>query len=259
MSDESSMFDKMNSKQSFIFGIVGGFLALCTIGFFVMVFIFLGGSSNSTAEVANNGSDNNQPSAQQENNGQPSGQGDINLAEVTEEDWTRGAEDAEITIVEFSDPECPFCKRFHGTMQKVMDNYGDSVKWVYRHAPLESLHQKAPQEALAMECAGKIGGNDAFWEFADRLYDITPSNDGLQLSQLPEIAEFAGVNRNEFQSCLDSKEYESEVQEELAQSKDAGLRGTPHSIMITPDGTKKAIKGAQPYNVVKSMIDAELN
>lgn len=258
MSEDNSIFSKMNSKQSFIFGIVGGLLAICTIGFFVMLFMFLGG--NNTAEVVdNNGSGNNQPSAQQGNNRQPSGQGNINLAEVTEEDWARGAEDPEITIVEFSDPECPFCKRFHGTMQQVMENYGDSVRWVYRHAPLQSLHQKAVEESIAMECAGKIGGNDAFWKFADRLYDITPSNDGLQRSQLPEIAEFAGVNKSEFQSCLDSREYESEVQKELAQSKDAGLRGTPHSIMIMPDGSKKAIKGAQPYNVVKSMIDAELN
>ena len=99
-----------------------------------------------------------------------------NVAPITAKDHIRGSADAEVIIVEYSDTECPFCKRFHETMKQIMAEYSPSgkVAWVYRHFPLDSLHQKARTEAVALECASELGGNDAFWRYADRLFEITP-------------------------------------------------------------------------------------
>ena len=77
-------------------------------------------------------------------------------------DHIRGDAKAPVKVVEFSDPECPFCKRFHDTMREVVKAYDGKVAWVYRHFPLDSLHSKARKETEAMECAAELGGNDKF-------------------------------------------------------------------------------------------------
>src|SRR3989338_2531696 len=102
-----------------------------------------------------------------------------NVGELTDRDHLRGDPKATVKVVEFSDLECPFCKNFHRTMQQVMSEYSGQVAWVYRHFPLDSLHSKARKEAEASECAAELGGNDGFWAYVDKLFEITPSNNGL--------------------------------------------------------------------------------
>lgn len=94
-----------------------------------------------------------------------------NLAPVTAADHIRGDINAPVKIVEFSDIDCPFCKKFHTTMQEVMKTYGKDgkVAWVYRHLPLTQLHPDAKNKAEASECVTEIGGKDKFWAFVDRL------------------------------------------------------------------------------------------
>jgi len=180
--------------------------------------------------------------------------GDIRA--VTVEDHVRGATNARVTVVEYSDLECPFCKSFHSTMQQLLREYPDDVRWVYRHAPLEQLHSKAIPEAIALECAGEQG---KFWELTDTIFEVTPSNDGLNLADLPKLAQAAGVgNIQQFQSCLDSGKYNQHVQDDLADAASAGMRGTPYSVVIAPNGEKFPINGAQPYASVKQIIDAAL-
>lgn len=183
-----------------------------------------------------------------------------NLKPVTDADHIRGNPDAPVKIVEFSDTECPFCKRFHETMKQVMDEYGKAglVAWVYRHFPLESLHSKSQKEAEALECASELGGNNGFWAYTDRLYEVTPSNDGLDLAELPRIAEFVGLNRAKFETCLSSGKYEKKVQANYEDAVGAGGVGTPFSITVAVDGTKILISGAQPYNAVKDAIEQAL-
>jgi len=77
---------------------------------------------------------------------------------VTSEDFVRGNRNARIALIEYSDLECPFCKRFHPTAQQLINEYPNDVMWVYRHFPLDQLHSKARAEALAAECAGSLGG-----------------------------------------------------------------------------------------------------
>ena len=91
----------------------------------------------------------------------------------------RGNVKAKISLIEYSDFECPFCKQFHATMQQVMATHEKDVKWVYRQFPLDTLHQKARPEAMMSECAGEQG---KFWEFTDSVFKVTPSNDGMDIT-----------------------------------------------------------------------------
>lgn len=180
-----------------------------------------------------------------------------NIRPVTDADHIRGAKNAKVTIIEYSDLECPFCKRFHPTMQRIVEEYPSDVRWVYRHFPLEQLHSKAPKEAEATECAGEQG---KFWEFTDKIFEVTPSNDGLDLDELPQLARDAGVsNIAQFEACLDSGKYAQRVEDDLADAAIAGGQGTPHSVVLTPDGQKIPIQGAQPYSAVKQIVDQALS
>lgn len=117
----------------------------------------------------------------------------LTVRAVSNEDHVLGDRNAPVKLIEFSDLECPFCKRFHPTAKQVVTEYAGKVALVYRHFPLDSLHAKARKEAEATECANEQGGNDKFWAYMDRLFDVTPSNDGLDLAELPKIAAFVGL------------------------------------------------------------------
>jgi len=108
----------------------------------------------------------------------------INVAPVGQDDYIFGNPEAEIKIVEFSDLECPFCKSFHVTLHQVVQEYDGKVAWIYRHFPIDSRHPKADAEAVAVECAGKLGGNEMFWKYIDKLFEVTPSNNGFDLKFL---------------------------------------------------------------------------
>ena len=142
---------------------------------------------------------------------------------------------APIMIVEFSDTECPYCKTFHATMHQVIDTYGKTgkVAWVYRHFPIDNIHSKARKEAEATECAAELGGNDGFWKYLDNLYKITPSNNELDLSLLPKIAEDSGLDKEKFVTCLDSGKYADKVEKDYQDAVAAGGQGTPYPVIIT--------------------------
>ena len=181
-----------------------------------------------------------------------------NIKPVTEDDHIRGSINAPVIIVEFSDLECPFCKRFHSTLQQIVDEYDGKVSWVYRHFPLASLHSKAVKEAEATECAAELGGNDAFWAYVDRLFEVTPSNNGLDLDDLPQIAENVGLDVGKFQECLDERRYKDAVQADYDDAINSGGQGTPYSIVIARDGTKSVIPGALPFESIKKIVDTAL-
>lgn len=192
--------------------------------------------------------------------GQPTGNLEA-VNKITTKDHIRGNPKADITIVEYSDTECPFCKQFHQTMKQVIAEYGASgkVAWVYRNFPLDQLHPKARKEAEALECANELGGNDKFWEYTDRLYEITPANNGLEESELPKIAQYVGLDVQKFNSCLASGKYAQHVEDDVKNATETGGNGTPWSIIVTKDGKKYPLSGAQPYSSVKQMIDGILN
>lgn len=260
MGNKPSVFDMLGPKRSFGLGIIVSFLLLFSLGFFVLLGIQLNkgnllalGSSSVTGETASPAA----PEVSPPPTPLPPGSGNIQLAAVTDKDWIRGKKDAKVTVVEFSDLECPFCKRFHPTIQQLLKEYPNDVRWVYRHFPLTSIHPKAPKEAEASECAGELGGNEAFWNYVDRLFEITPSNNNLDLSQLPQIAEDVGLNRGKFEKCLSSGTYAKKVQDHYNQAVAAGGRGTPYSIVVIGD-QKIPVSGAVPYEQLKAIVDSVL-
>lgn len=161
---------------------------------------------------------------------------------------------AEVTIVEFSDTECPYCKVFHQTLHKTMAKYPGKIAWVYRHFPLDSIHPKTRMEARATECVASIGGNDAFWKYLDMIFDKTPSNNKLDEKQLPIFAEKIGINQKAFSDCFAKDIFDGKIEAQYEDGQKAGVLGTPHSIIITKDGQKIPIQGADEQS-----LDSELS
>lgn len=184
-----------------------------------------------------------------------------NMNPITETDHILGNPNALVKIVEYSDMECPFCKRFHTTMQQAIDEYGKSgeVAWIYRHFPLDSIHSKARPEAVAAECAGELGGNSAFWKYVDRFFEMTPSNNQTDIETvLPQVARELGLDEAPFASCRASGKYDQHIQDNLDNAIATGGNGTPWSIVVTESGKKYPLSGAQPYAAVKQLIELAL-
>lgn len=184
----------------------------------------------------------------------------INIKPITDQDHILGNPDAPVKIVEYSDAECPFCKRFHPTLKQVVDEYGKNgqVAWVYRHFPLDAIHSKARKEAEATECANELGGNSKFWAYLDRLFEVTPSNNNLDPNELPGIAANVGLDKAKFSECLNSGKYAQHVADDLADAQNSGGNGTPWSIVVAQNGKKLPLSGAQPYSAVKALIEIAL-
>lgn len=181
-----------------------------------------------------------------------------NLKPVTSSDHIRGDAGAPIKIIEFSDTECPYCKQFQSTMNQIMALYPGKIAWVYRHYPIDQLHPKARHESVAIECAAKLGGNDIFWKYLDKIFSVTPSNNGLDPAQLPIIAQQSGLNVDDFNKCLASNEFDNLIESEVEEAINSGAQGTPYSIVIAPNGIKTEIPGAYPLSYLKSVIDSAL-
>ena len=224
-------------KNNFFFGIITGIAIIAVVGFFVMMGLYLkqDKSDNPSAQAVN----------EEVNNDQPVPAMLEKVLEVKDTDHVRGNKDAKITIVEYSDFQCPYCSSFHDTMKQVVQAYSDDVKWVYRHFPLDSLHPLARKAAEASECAADQG---KFWEYADQFFD---NQKGLSLSDLSMIASDINLNISEFDSCLSSNKYASKVETDFQEGASIGVRGTPGSFI-----NGQVIPGAVPFEQMQAAIEA---
>lgn len=179
-----------------------------------------------------------------------------NIAPVTAEDHIRGNPNAPIMIVEYSDFDCPYCKTFHLTMQKLIEEYGPNgkVAWTYRHLPLPSLHPSAPYIAEASECVAELGGNDAFWKFTDMVFGERGPSELTNVSQLPNYASDVGVERTAYEQCMSENRHKDKVDADAADALAIGARGTPYSVILVGD-QKMVINGAETYERLKMLID----
>lgn len=175
---------------------------------------------------------------------------------VTSDDHVRGDKNAPIALIEYSDLECPFCKTFHPTAKKILEEYKGKVKWIYRHYPL-SFHANAQKEAEASECVNELGGNDAFWKYIDAIYERTTANGtGFALDKLGPLAAEVGVNQAQFQTCLDSGKMAQKVKDQMTLGSSEGVTGTPGNILlVVKSGETKLIPGALPFEQFKPVID----
>ena len=222
--------------------------AAIIIGFgLIAASIYLSGGRDSSGLATNPNEDDTNASAE-------------NIAPVTAEDHIRGNPNAPLMIVEYSDFDCPYCKSFHVTMQKIIEEYGPSAKvaWVYRHFPLTSLHPSAAYIAEASECVAELGGNEAFWKFSDMVFGERGTNDLTDVSLLPSYADAAGVSITAYEECVESGRNREKVEEDAANAQMIGARGTPHSIILVGD-QKMPINGAESYEQVKILIDGMID
>ena len=190
---------------------------------------------------------------------------EVPVTPITANDHTLGSQTPKVTIVEYSDFECPFCKNFHASMQTVMKTYSNKVAWIYRHFPLDCvdnknpdcspLHPKARHEAVASECAFEQGGNDAFWKYSNKIFSITPSNNRLDPAQLTSIAQDLRLNMDQFNTCLSTDKYADVVSNDAKSGLQSNVRGTPLSILVDSMGNTYTISGAYPAEVISGAID----
>lgn len=182
----------------------------------------------------------------------------LNIPSVNDQDHVKGSKGAKLTWIEYSDLECPFCKKIHPDLEKMLSEYKDKVRWVYRHFPLDQIHSKADKEAEAAECARELGGNDKFWQMADKIFEVTPSNNGLNLEDLPKLASQVGLDQGKFKTCLDSGRFTQHVEDDYQGGVKAGVNGTPGNFLLDDKGNAWIIQGAVPYTTIKQVIDSAL-
>lgn len=182
------------------------------------------------------------------------------VATIRANDRVRGdASKAEVAIIEYSDSDCPFCVRFHPTLEQVYKDYGGKVAWVYRYYPLTSLHPNAATEAIAMECVADLGGNDAFNKYLDQIINITLTPDPKANEQLTTIATGLGVDAKLFKNCVAGTTASDRVKADSAEAAKIGAQGTPFSIAVNlKTGKQIIIPGAYPLEDVKKNIDSLL-
>jgi len=140
---------------------------------------------------------------------------------VTSTDHIRGNADATVTMVVFSDYQCPYCSKFNTTLKQVMEDYSDRVKWIHKHFPM-SYHDYAESAAQAAECAGD---QNKFWEYGDALFENQASITGVEY--LKTLAGTLGLNTTDFNTCLDTAKYSDRISTELNLGTEIGIEGTP--------------------------------
>ncbi|MBX9765237.1 DsbA family protein [Patescibacteria group bacterium] len=226
-------------------------IAVVIAGVFIAAAIYFGGGSAGTGGSDYSFNQGAQGGAQEAAKPVP---------KVTSADHIIGNPNAQIVIVEYTDLECPFCKRFHETMKQVMDKYGKDgkVAWVLRNFPLQQLHPNAPKLALAAECVADAGGNDAYWKFLDEVFIVAPLNTPFDFSKLDATVAKAGVNASAFQSCYTSEKFKAKIEKELNDAVASGGQGTPFNIMVLKNGKNIEIPGAQPFEFVDKLIQENL-
>jgi len=170
---------------------------------------------------------------------------DVALADT---DPAIGSAKAPVTLIEFSDFQCPFCLRVSPTLKKIRQTYGDKVRIVWKDFPLTQIHPQAFKAGEAGHCAAEQG---KFWEYHDQLFG---NQQALMPDDLKKHAASTGMDVERFTACLDTSKHAERVREGVAQGTRLGVNSTP---TIFVNGRR--VSGAQPYEVFAAVIDEELS
>lgn len=153
---------------------------------------------------------------------------------------------ARFTLVEFSDLECPYCKRFHSTPKKLVDESQGNVNWQWMHMPLGFHNPAAQYGAEAAECAAELGDNRSFWMYIDEFFAHTRGG-GQGVNDLAQLATNIGLDADEFRECMQSARHRDKVQEHVNAAQNLGITGTPATFLVdNVTGESQLLGGAQP-------------
>ena len=249
------MNDQMNNdlvngtrRTSFFLGLmcgIAGMSTLALVGFFVLAF---SGQGVSLGKTDTNGNVNVVANTNQAAVADPTPAPLADLPPVTSDDHVQGPSGAKVTLIEYSDFECPYCASHKATTDQIIQNYGDKVRIVFRHYPL-SFHPNAEKAAEASECASEQG---KFWEMYDKIF--AANNAGtMSVDKWKAEAKSLGLNIKKFNDCLDSGKYAAEISAEEQAGTAAGVEGTPATFI-----NGELVSGALPYDQFKSIIDSKL-
>jgi len=244
---ENKSFFGDNPKLSFLLGLFAGIAAFSTISALIMLIAFFSGSTfefvkggdtpEAVAEAVDQAAAAAQPTAEA-----------TEVPPVTSEDNVYGPSDAKVTLITYSDFECPYCAKFSSTIEDVIDEYGDDVRIVFRHFPL-SFHANAKGAALAAECAAEQG---KFWQMHDVIFEANESG-AMSVQAWKDAAEDLGLDTDDFNDCLDSEKYADKISKQMQEGAAAGVRGTPATFV---NGTM--VSGALPLESFVQIIDSQL-
>ncbi len=241
--DPNSSIFNAPPKMTFALGVMVGISAISLFGFIWSFSAYRnavdGGTTKKTATTNTNTTATNTAV-----DTAPTGPIDVAVAN---DDWSDGKSDAKVTLVEFSDFECPYCSRFQPVIEQVMTDYKDQVRLVYKHYPLTSIHPNAQKAAEAAECAGD---QDKFWEMHDKLF---ANQSSLSVTSYKAWAKELGLNEKKFATCIDNSEKANDVKSDQTYGDSIGVQGTPSTFV-----NGYLVSGAQSYDYVKNLIDQEL-
>lgn len=242
-------------KFMFAFGLIGGVAVLSTAGLIITLIMLLGDGKTQTASNTQNTNTgqvagatdptNTQPTQQQPT--EPTANPDA-IRPIGDDDHVRGAADAAVTLMEYSDFECPYCGQFAPSVEQLLAEFPDDVRVVYRHFPL-SFHPEAQPAAIASECAADQG---KFWEYHDQLF----ANQALLATDYyPQLAGELGLDVTAFNDCVTNQANEKleRIQQDYTEGATAGVTGTPATFI-----NDQLVSGAQPYASLKAAVEAAL-
>lgn len=184
---------------------------------------------------------------------------------ISNTDYVYGNKESSVIVIEYADPECPFCIQFGPTIKQVRAEYKDKIAFVYRSFPLAQIHPNALVESQAIECAGKIGAVNGYYNYINNFFDYKFDN---QTTKLPstgkeDLTTKSGINFATFNSCLKNKETEQIINNSINDGIEAGVQGTPTTFVLLKDGNNyrivSTIDGARPYSFIKAAIEEALN
>ncbi|OGL73366.1 hypothetical protein A3E39_02265 [Candidatus Uhrbacteria bacterium RIFCSPHIGHO2_12_FULL_60_25] len=235
-------------KTMFLLGLTTGVGSVSVLALIVLVSMMLKGQS--LGALAGNGGTiaaaipSPTPSAQADAPAPPSAP----VKEVDDKtDYIRGNKNAKVTLIEYSDFECPFCLRHVATVNQLLQDYKNDVRLVYRHFPL-SFHPEAQKAAEASECAGNQG---KFWEMHDKIFEANQAG-AMSVQKWKDTAKELGLDTTKFNNCLDKGETAAKIATQTQEGGAAGVTGTPGTFV-----NGKIVEGAVPLATFKQIVEQE--
>lgn len=247
MEDTKNTIWESNPKVTFALGLVVGVAVMSTVALvFVLNFMLSGRgvgalAANTTANTVANTVANTNPTAEQ-----PTTPTNPPREVDTKRDHVYGPANAKVTLIEYSDFECPYCSKQYDTMAQIKAAYPKDVKIVFRHFPL-SFHENAQKAAEASECAADQG---KFWEMHDRVFEANKAGK-MGVDVWKQAAKDLKLDTAKFDNCLDKGEKTARVAEDQAEGSNAGVSGTPATFI-----NGQLIEGALPFDSFKQAIEA---